>query len=732
MAERSTPRPSGAVSAEVLYKKYNLPPGTNEDAIARVLARLGDLPLSPSRSGGSPVGRAGGVGGIATNGTPKGDGGATGRKAQTPPRSPLARGSGGGSPAATRVAWSDEATADTNGSNPLSMLQGYDDDDNDHHHRRDGDTGYEVKISGGAEDLDPEERALKLLASAKASRLLSAERLAERKQALEEQGAPHPSKKKSGGGGASSNTGVSPTTTSSSSAAVPVTPKQRIGLMGRLKDETAAANARARRLETALQRRDQEVEELKVKLAAMARERSALATLKAKTTATPSSGRLHLHDHGGGGRKEAAAGGDGGTGKAKGGSTTPSSGGSGAHTKTPRKPSGETLSLSSRWRQWEFEARKGDRRIALLLKSYKQVEGKYGLTYDELVQTRGELSETKNELAATREALEDLRANFDAAEALLNEEMEGRGGLEERLRGEMTARGRAEAEGKRLTARVSELEGELATLQSQRQELLQRTVKRDHRIDGLTKKLATVTKEKETEATQRAKLEEEMIRSEERVRVLRKKVTATESKSKASEKERDAMMEELQSERQQLMMEIDIKEEECNMLAAMVSRAGSAGLKSSSAATSGAGAGAAGVSMSGAGGNGSSSVAVEHSSAAAFAPTAAISETAAVPVAATTTTTTTAASGAAAAAESKNLFLRESPASKRPALAEEVVPAGLGFGVSPLKSGGGGGKGVSRKNPPTTPPPTVIQAHQPIGADEVYEELAAAATSWRG
>ena len=69
------------------------------------------------------------------------------------------------------------------------MLQGYDDDDNDndHRHRRDGDTGYEVKISGGAEDFDPEE-GLSDCYAAKASRLLSAERLAERKQALEEQG----------------------------------------------------------------------------------------------------------------------------------------------------------------------------------------------------------------------------------------------------------------------------------------------------------------------------------------------------------------------------------------------------------------------------------------------------------------------------------------------------------------------------------------------------------------
>ena len=36
----------GAVSAESLLEKYNLPEGTNADAIARVMARLGDLPVS--------------------------------------------------------------------------------------------------------------------------------------------------------------------------------------------------------------------------------------------------------------------------------------------------------------------------------------------------------------------------------------------------------------------------------------------------------------------------------------------------------------------------------------------------------------------------------------------------------------------------------------------------------------------------------------------------------------
>ena len=60
-------------------------------------------------------------------------------------------------------------------------------------------------------------------------------------------------------------------------------------------------------------------------------------------------------------------------------------------------------------------------------------------------------------------------------------------------------------------------------MKGQKEELLQRTVKRDHRIDALAKKLDAASKEKETEAASRAKAEEEVLRSEERVRVLRKR-----------------------------------------------------------------------------------------------------------------------------------------------------------------------------------------------------------------
>ena len=58
-----------------------------------------------------------------------------------------------------------------------------------------------------------------------------------------------------------------------------------------------------------------------------------------------------------------------------------------------------------------------------------------------------------------------------------------------------------------------------------------------------------------------AKAEEEVLRSEERVRVLRKRNAAAEGRSRAAEKERDAAVEAAAGERQQLLMEMEIKEE---------------------------------------------------------------------------------------------------------------------------------------------------------------------------
>ena len=50
MTGETTPeRKVGAKTAEDLLLKYNLPPGLDEEAIQRVLARLGDLPVSAEK-----------------------------------------------------------------------------------------------------------------------------------------------------------------------------------------------------------------------------------------------------------------------------------------------------------------------------------------------------------------------------------------------------------------------------------------------------------------------------------------------------------------------------------------------------------------------------------------------------------------------------------------------------------------------------------------------------------
>lgn len=658
MAETGHSTPHAAVvTAEALFKTYNLPEGTNEEAITRVLARLGDLPLSSPKTGGSPGRRSAGgdahglntdadaVARASTSASTSGNDVPHG-SSRKQPRSPLAR---GGSPG-TRVAWSD--LAEGNDSKGLSPLP--DDEEED----------VAATISAGGEDLDVEERAGRLLASAKAARLKSAEQLARRKQELE-QAHQQPVTVTMGD--------VAVRSSHQGSGSVSITPKQRIGVMGKLKEEVAASAARARRLETALQRRDQEVEELKAKVATMARERSALATLKARTVAAS-------------GAVTNAAGA-----AAKRGS--PMGDMSSSAPKTPRKPSGEKLSLSSRWHAWELEARKGDRSKALLLKSYKQMEGEREAAYDKLNAATAECSEAKRELETMRVTLEDLRANFDAAEALLSEELEGRARIEDKLRAAKDARVKSESEAKRLAGRVSELEAEMKTLQAQRAEFLQRTVKRDHRIDALSKKLESTTKEKETEAAQRTKLEEELLRSEERARVLRKRIAAMEGRSKAAEKERDATVEQLQAEREQLIMEIDIKEEECHMLAAMVSRGG-AGSRSARPSAS--------------------------------ACTVASMETI------TRAETSASARVSVSKSEGEGSAMMEPRAT--PSL-HDVVPAGLGLGaglgMSPMKSPKKSPFKLSiEQSPPPLHPPSVaaIEART-IGADEVYQELAKAALS---
>lgn len=506
MSEHATPaRAPEALSAEALMKKYNLPSGTNDDAIARVLARLSELPVSgtPPPYGGAKPKSPGGKSGV---GSPS-----SRRKSKSPVVAASSRRNAmhftGGGAAIARVAWTPASPEPATPIDPLELLR-------------------ESYADPNSDPSDADAHARAVVAAARAS------------------------------GAASSPTARSSTARTPAkgpvatlrrevkTATVALSPKERMGKMGELKYEAQAANRRAKVLERELRGREQEIEELKAKVAAMARERSALATLKARATAVDPSVS-----------EETAA-------AAK---RLPGTPNAAIARDRKLKTAGERLSMSSRWNQWEMEARRGDKRMGLLLRNYKNLEKELEGTQDAYARERASHAFSKNELAATRAAMRDLEQNFEAAEELLNEGLETKDALEGRLRAETAARVKSEPELARLREKNEELVAEAESNRGKIQELLQRTVKRDHRVEALTKKLAAAVKEKETSEAARAKAEEDLIKVEERARTLRKRVSTLEGKSKTSD---------LQSENARLLMELEIKEEECRMLAAMVSKAG--------------------------------------------------------------------------------------------------------------------------------------------------------------
>ena len=97
-------RKVGAKTAEDLLLKYNLPPGSDDEAIQRVLARLGDLPVSAEKSA-----------------APKGSQVTSSPKSKAKPVFRPA----GGTPK-TRVAWSASANR---GHGKLDALREYDEDE---------------------------------------------------------------------------------------------------------------------------------------------------------------------------------------------------------------------------------------------------------------------------------------------------------------------------------------------------------------------------------------------------------------------------------------------------------------------------------------------------------------------------------------------------------------------------------------------------------------------------
>ena len=116
--------------------------------------------------------------------------------------------------------------------------------------------------------------------------------------------------------------------------------------------------------------------------------------------------------------------------------------------------------MSSRWNQWEMEARRGDTRMGLLLRNYKNLERELEGIRDAHAREKASHAFSKNELAATRAAMHDLEQNFEAAEELLNEGLETKGALEGRLRAETAARVKSEPELARLREKNEELVAE--------------------------------------------------------------------------------------------------------------------------------------------------------------------------------------------------------------------------------------------------------------------------------
>ena len=83
-----------------------------------------------------------------------------------------------------------------------------------------------------------------------------------------------------------------------------------------------------------------------------------------------------------------------------------------------------------------MEARRGDKRLAMLMRGYKEIEGELQAARESARVARESVAFSEDELEATRSALEELRGNFEAAKELLNEGLEARDALEQRVRSE--------------------------------------------------------------------------------------------------------------------------------------------------------------------------------------------------------------------------------------------------------------------------------------------------------
>ena len=563
------------VSAESLLEKYNLPEGTNADAIARVMARLGDLPVSSAeKKHGDPA-----------VGDPRGarSGGA---RVDASARRNQMRFASGGEPVA-RVSWSPASPGGTaresNGrragpdspttpGDPLALIQDLYGDDVDDTVRASARraltaAGYGSPVAARASP-----------GPASSAGRASASRLAR-------PGSGSAARPRSASVAASA---AAPSASTSVKRPTPLTSKETMGKLGELRYEARAATQRARRAERALRGKEQELEELKAKCASLARERSALsARLSARE---PAKNVAHKNPFGASGASHGSS--------AFAPRTTNAGGAHVATPKspfstTPRKPSGESLSLSSRWNQWEMEARRGDKRLAMLMRGYKEIEGELQAARESARVARESVAFSEDELEATRGALEELRGNFEAAKELLNEGLEARDALEQKVRSEAKKNGAIVPELESARVKCAELQAEAERSREKTNELLRRATARDRKIDALSKKLAAAAEVAAASEKAREKAEEEATRVDEQCRALRRRIATREAEAKVQKNaageddaRRGALEAELEAAREEnakLAAELDIKEEECNMLASMVSSTRGASLKTRSA-----------------------------------------------------------------------------------------------------------------------------------------------------
>eukprot|EP00899_Mesostigma_viride_P024047 jgi/Mesvir1/4827/Mv11114-RA.2 len=207
-----------------------------------------------------------------------------------------------------------------------------------------------------------------------------------------------------------------------------------------------------------------------------------------------------------------------------------------------------------------------DLHLVKLARRVKEAEAKRD-EYKQILQSTVAENEPLRELLSSREE-EAARLLTDAKHTieLLSAELHKKGEAEAVLRGEVrlavTAQRMAEAEARRAEEQLAAAREEAKSLRDGRSQLLTRTVSRDHRIESLTKKIEGMTQRAAAEEAARRKVEDELAGLEERMRVIRAKNVFYEQKAQANE-----------AEIMRLQAEVQIKEEECKLMAAMVSQA---------------------------------------------------------------------------------------------------------------------------------------------------------------